>query len=89
MSNIVQAPQINMNGSSKESLMTQVLAAADACHNLLSVLAEMRPHGRDYQTAPEGSYTKAREEAQQRELKVQSVYDDLNTIYQQLLMQCR
>ena len=51
---MIQAPQVNLNGTSKESLMEQVRNAADACYNLQAQLADMRPHGRDYQTAPEG-----------------------------------
>ena len=84
---MIQAPQVNLNGTSKESLMEQVRNAADACYNLQAQLADMRPHGRDYQTAPEGAYQRARSEHDAREAKVQSVLDDLHAIYQQLMMQ--
>lgn len=84
-----QAPVINWNGTSADALKGQVKEAADATYKLLDKLAEMFPHGRDYQTLPSAAYQRARSEHESRQARVQSVLDELHDIYQQLLMQER
>lgn len=63
------APTVNLNGTSYESLLDDARGVLDALRELDRVLAEAAPHGRDYQTAPEGTYQHARDAwAERREL---------------------
>lgn len=50
----MQAPIINLNGTSKSELLEQHLAAADALRDAALALGH-GPNGRDYQTRP-GAY---------------------------------
>ena len=61
MTNIT-LPYVNLNGTSSDSLMEQARAVRDAANALAVALAAAAPHGRDYQTAPAGTYDKARDE---------------------------
>lgn len=53
-------PQVNLNGSSKQDLLDQQEGVYYAAIALIEKLAAAAPHGRDYQTMPEGSYQLAR-----------------------------
>ena len=46
-------PLPNINGSSRESLVAARRKAMDAVNTAIAALREVRPHGRDYQTAPD------------------------------------
>ncbi len=48
--------RINMNGSTKADTMARYIAALDAIDAAMKALQEIKPHGRDYQTAPMGEY---------------------------------
>lgn len=52
-------PQVNLNGTGKQSLMDEVYAAVAAVREARAVVAGMTVHGRDFQTVAEGEYTKA------------------------------
>jgi len=48
--------EINMNGDSAENIFKQQVAIRDAADALLKALEDGIPHGRNYQTAEEGTY---------------------------------
>jgi hypothetical protein len=50
-------PGVNLNGTSHKELMLQYTAALTFLSNAMANLP--RPHGRDYQTMPDGSYRAA------------------------------
>lgn len=45
-------PQINLNGSSRESLIAQQCLVLDALRALMSAMQEASPNGRDYPFRP-------------------------------------
>ena len=53
-------PVVNLNGATKESLVTARIYARIAVQDAMKALAECSPNGRDYQTAPRGEYEIAR-----------------------------
>lgn len=57
----MQTPQINLNGSDGLELAFQYQNAANAVKEAIRVMSPI-VHGRDYQTLPDGSYERAREE---------------------------
>jgi len=73
-------PVVNMNGSSRDALVEQQLAVAQAARALADALAEASPHGRDYQTAQPGEYEGARKEHDARCQLVRDIMDDAQTI---------
>ena len=42
------APQVNLNGSSKEELLAGYLTVIERLDDLLAALGKVRPNGRDY-----------------------------------------
>jgi hypothetical protein len=54
-------PIVNNNGTAKADLLTDRLIARDAIREALNALSACKPHARDYQTAPAGTYEQARE----------------------------
>ena len=80
MNTIPVSPIVNMNGSSQEELLEQVMAAKEAVAIAMKALAEATPHGRDYQTAPAGAYTVARGQHNVRFGKLVDVYEELQAI---------
>lgn len=65
------APTVNLNGSSANSLMIDYIRALDSLRDTEVRLCEIRPHGRDYQTAPDGAETIAK---QQHEMRIKAVH---------------
>lgn len=55
-------PRVNINGTSRAELIEQQQAVIMATRVLLRALHEALPHGRDYQTAPDGAFAAAREQ---------------------------
>ena len=53
-------PTVNINGTDRDSLTALYRDAADKLGEALTALCLARPHGRDYQTMPAGSYEGAR-----------------------------
>ena len=80
MNTIPVSPIVNMNGTSQEVLLEQVMAAKEAVAIAMKALAEAIPHGRDYQTAPDGAYTVARGQHKVRYGKLVDVYEELEAI---------
>lgn len=64
------APTINLNGSTANSLIESYVETKDPLRLALGRLQETRPHGRDYQTAPEGAEKRAK---MQHELRISAV----------------
>lgn len=60
------APTVNINGTASSDLRDQQRSVHDAAYALHKALLEACPHGRDYQTAPEGDYERARGEHEDR-----------------------
>ena len=58
----IMLPQVNLNGTSAEALLRQYTQAADALRVAVNAFVDVTPHGRDYQTLPDGSYAVAREQ---------------------------
>ena len=58
----VIAPVVNLNGTSVNELLEQIQTAAFAVQTAYQALQLAAPHGRDYQTAPAGTYGNAREQ---------------------------
>jgi hypothetical protein len=70
MTNKLVYPTVNMNGTDGKELFNQYRAVYEAFEPLMDALAGARPHGRDYQTMPVGSYETAREQYHAAEAKV-------------------
>lgn len=47
--NTVMKPVINLNGTSRETLVQHRIDVLDALRTTLELMLELRPHGRDYQ----------------------------------------
>lgn len=56
----IMHPVVNNNGTTKMQLVEQRLTVVNAIEAAMKALQEMKPHGRDYQTAPEGRYEEDR-----------------------------
>jgi hypothetical protein len=52
--------KVNLNGSSRESLIEQQRAVMEAVDTLVEKMALATPHGRDYQLNEEGDYDRDR-----------------------------
>ncbi len=55
-------PQVNINGDNVETLLTQYWAVMKAAQDLRNKMSQAAPHGRNYQTLPDGSLYAARTE---------------------------
>jgi hypothetical protein len=56
----IVAPVVNLNGSSKASLLEAFWNAHSALVAAQGAFASIAPHGRDFQTAPQGTFERAR-----------------------------
>jgi hypothetical protein len=54
-------PYVNNNGATRESLIDARKQARSALRDALIAIGDCAPHGRDYQTAPQGAYDTARQ----------------------------
>ena len=52
----MQGGIVNINGNSVDSLIEQHRNIIDKCDELLNVMSEALPHGRNYLTAEDGRY---------------------------------
>jgi len=59
-------PHVNLNGTSRECLVEQQCSVLHVLNSLLKVMGDASPNGRDYQTAPMGTFTKAQEAWRER-----------------------
>ncbi len=81
----MQLPQININGTHREDLLTDYIKAKQALHVALEAMHGACPHGRDYQTLQPGAYQRAAEEHAERLIMVKRVIADLETIAEHLV----
>jgi hypothetical protein len=59
-------PRVNLNGTSRNALIQQRREVCDALNSALEALERAAPHGRDYQTAPDGALETARHQHEAR-----------------------
>ena len=75
-------PTIHLNGTSRETLLEQVCDAANAIRDAQRVLQEAAPNGRDYYPLGPDAIGMAIAEHDQRQLKLQSVLEELQATRQ-------
>jgi hypothetical protein len=82
-------PQININGTPANYLVSEAEAAYAAVMNAVRAVESMTVHGRDFQTcpAPEAVTGKALQEHRERLFRLHQIRDDLNNILQGLYEQ--
>jgi hypothetical protein len=83
------APVVNLNGSSATSLIEDTRKAYNAAQALLTALSDMNPHGRDYQTAPAGTYERARQQHSLRIDAVNEIIEELGIVLNKIYKQRR
>lgn len=76
----LQAPELNLNGSGKRDLFEQYRSAIEALVLTGNTLRSSMPHGRDYQTLPDGAYERARAQHLRRLESICKVQDELSAI---------
>lgn len=81
------APVINLNGTSAQDLIDEYREAYSAIRKAYEVLQRVTVHGRDFQTAPAGTYEKARAEHHARLAKLQEVENELIELSRLVLLQ--
>lgn len=69
-------PQVNMNGSSRKSLVQQQCDVMRALRATYKAMAEATPHGRDYQFQP-AEYPTARDAWLERMRAVSSLLEEI------------
>lgn len=74
------APVVNLNGTSKDSLAKEFMAAYLAVGNAINVLSKVTVHGRDFQTARPGEYEVARTQHLIRLKALEQVKEELEVI---------
>ena len=79
----MQAPIVNLHGTSKSELLDQHFAACDAIRAAMLALGAAAPNGRDYQTQP-GAYTFARAEHSDRVQALDRILIELQDIAEQI-----
>jgi hypothetical protein len=79
----IQAPTVQLNGTSQSQLMNDYDEAGTALQEALRLLSRTAPHGRDYLQV-KGSqerFTLAQQEHQHRMDRLHEVYDELCALY--------
>lgn len=78
-------PGVNLNGTRPAELLRQYLDALGALRTTQVALAEMRPHGRDYQTLPPAAFDTARAQHQAREERLDAIRAEITALALSLL----
>lgn len=73
-------PRANWNGTSKRELLDQYCNALKALLAAQEALAQMSPHGRDYQTLPDGQYQIAAKQHLARRGLLASVMNEITVL---------
>lgn len=73
-------PQINLNGTAKQDLMEEYMAARAAVAKAREAVQNITVHGRDYHMQPEGTWAKAREEHYSRIERLLNIENELTEI---------
>lgn len=83
-------PTVHLNGTSKGELLRQLQEAGHAVLLARDAVCQAAPNARDYYVQPEdGAYNRARDEHYARIQRLQSVYDELSEIADQIQTQGR
>ncbi len=69
-------PMVNINGTVAGQLLFQQRNVADKLRELKKAYIDAAPHGRDYQTAPEGTYEQARQEHYEKQAQLNEMLND-------------
>jgi len=83
----LQAPVINLNGTSAESLVTEYREASRTLRAAIKAVENITVHGRDYQTVARGLYLTARSEQEARLIKLQEVLGEIESLHEQVYEQ--
>lgn len=78
-------PQVNLNGTSQPALVQQYQRAYDKLREAIDAFADAHPHGRDYQTLPDGSYDAAAHEFREHLLALDKAQAYVEAIVMHLL----
>lgn len=76
----VSIPTIHMNGTSAESLINDAMAAYQAVGKALDAMRHVTPNLRDYYIKGDEAGQEARDQHQQRVMKLSDVREDLEAI---------
>jgi hypothetical protein len=76
------APILNINGSSPETMVKDILAALNALNNASAAIAMTAPHPRDWQTAQDGDalFAMARDQHRARLYRLGVIHAELERI---------
>jgi hypothetical protein len=76
------APILNINGSSPETMVKDILAALNALNNASAAIAMTAPHPRDWQTAADGDalFAMARDQHRARLYRLGVIHAELEAI---------
>jgi hypothetical protein len=83
------APTLNINGSNGKTLLSQHRAAAKALREAIIAVHAIWPHGRDFQTVPEGVYSVASKQARERCIKLEEVLIDVEAVAEKIYEQIK
>lgn len=76
----ITPPVINLNGASKDSLLNNHLTVLNYLRVAAKAMHDVFPHGRDFQTAPNGTGTRARQEVLLRCIKIEELIVDYEAL---------
>ena len=79
---------ININGTSKQALLDQYRAVAEALRTLQEAMGQAPPHGRDFQLNPD-DYRAARDNHFAMQQKLNELEDNVSDIVMNLSFQGR
>lgn len=80
----ITSPTINLNGTSGQNLLDQATNAGDSLREAFRALQDMCPNGRDYQTAPAGTFERARSEHNSRMSRLDDISKEIEEIALQI-----
>lgn len=80
-------PNVNLNGTDGQTLLTQVTNATSAGAAFMEALTAMTPHGRDYQYNPDGDAATALVRHRERIAAVAQVLAELDVMVHDLYTQ--
>ena len=72
-------PKVNLNGTSIETLFADATDVYNVLLNLGAAMSRARPHGRDFQTMPDGTYEVARQAWLDRMVVVEKMQKEFAT----------
>lgn len=80
-------PQININGTQRSDLLEDYMEAHLALRRAIEKLSACSPHGRDYQTYPNGDqiFYAAQREHVDRIVKVRQVLAEIETLAEHVI----